>query len=99
MEERSILVTVEAVGPLEWKHTTRIEFANKHRMDPRHLEPVWFAQVVDEEGRRYHVTPGMCFRNGTSMCEAMVGKKGRLGLYGWSPVSFNCPVLFGREAT
>lgn len=91
MEERSLLVTVEAVGTMVWQHTKAIG-------DPRWLEPVSCAQVVDEDGHRYHVTAGICFRNGTSICEQMIGKRGRLGLFGWTPISFSLPILFGREA-
>lgn len=88
-EERSIAVTVESVGTITWGEPLAGSDVRWNESEP-------VARVIDAEKNRYIVTGRMCFRNGTTISPDIVGLKGIVEVYRFSPFSFNCPTMFGK---
>lgn len=87
MDEQRLSCVVEAVGRVVWPDG---------KSDPRWDEPMPLARVLAEDGMRYFVNPGQCYRNGTTLNESIVGETGTIEVYRHSVIAFNCPTLFKR---
>src|ERR1700687_3917770 len=90
-KEQMVSVTVESVGrvtggePMEGS-------------DVRYNESENSARFMDGDKNRYIVTGRMCFRNGTTIEPSIVGLRGAIEVYRFTPISFNCPTMFGDNS-
>jgi len=90
VDEKRVMVTVEAVGRVTWGEPME-------GSDVRYNESENIARVIDDEKNRYIVTGRMCFRNGTTITPEIVGLRGAVEVYRFSAFSFDCPTMFGKK--
>lgn len=86
------LVTVEAVGHIEWTGASTAPGS-----DYRYNDRLAVARVRDDEGSRYIVNGLQCFRNGTTISDDILGLRGEIEVSHCSAISFNCPTMFGKR--
>ncbi len=89
-DEKRVEVTVEAVGEIRWD-------AQSSTGDPRWNDSLTVARVIDADGNRYIVNGRQCFRNGTTINDSIIGLKAAIEVYRFTPISFNCPTMFGKR--